>query len=59
MCTSFQRNKCITRAYRLVEKEVETNGKTSLTHSPRCKADALVDKLADRLEKKTLKVLAT
>ena len=29
-CTSLQHNKCITRAYRLAEKEVETLGITSL-----------------------------
>ena len=29
-CTSSKDNKCITRAYRLVEKEVETLGNTSL-----------------------------
>ena len=49
----------MTRAYRLVEKEVETHGKTSLTHCPRCKADGLINKLAERLEKKTLEVLGT
>ena len=29
-CTSSQLNKCITRAYKLVEKEVETLGNNSL-----------------------------
>ena len=28
-----------------------------MTHLPRCEADALVDKLADRLEKKTFEAL--
>ena len=41
------------------EKEVETHGKTLLTHCARCKADALVDKLPDRLEKKTCEALGT
>ena len=41
------------------EKKVETYGKTSLRHCPRYKADALVDKLPDRLEKKTFEALGT
>ena len=41
------------------EKKVETHGKTSLTHCLRCKVCTLVDKLPDRLEKKTFEALGT
>ena len=75
-CTSSKHNKCITRAYRLVEKEVETLGNTLLrerfklfktlswltcqhrqssshfTTQPRCKAEALVYSLQDKLVEK-------
>ena len=82
-CTSSEHSKCITLAYRLGEKEVETLGISSLrerlklfktlsclrcqqrqssrnfaTHWPKCKAEVLVDKLADRLEKKSFEPLS-
>ena len=41
------------------EKLQEVEIQTLKTQWPMCKADGLIDKLAERLEKKTLEVLGT